>query len=194
MAEPDLVHAIGVVVQPDPARRGAVAIGAVLIVVGLAALAGRAVSIDLFAIGWPLFVLVPGVLMFATAVAIGGRAGIALAIPGGVVSVTGLVLAVQAETGLWATWAYAWALVAPGGVGAGMVVYGLLTRQRDFVRIGLPVLGIGLGLFLAFGLFFEAVINLNGLQGSTTESLLAIGLIAIGIVVILGSVVNRRPT
>ncbi|HJW22050.1 MAG TPA: hypothetical protein VJ506_06450, partial [Candidatus Limnocylindrales bacterium] len=74
------------VVQPDPARRGAIAVGVVLIVLGLAALVGRVVSLDLFSIGWPLFVLVPGVLMFATAVGIGGRAGIAVAIPGGIVS------------------------------------------------------------------------------------------------------------
>lgn len=182
------------VVQPDPARRGAIAVGVVLIVLGLAALVGRVISLDLFSIGWPLFVLVPGVLMFATAVGIGGRAGIAVAIPGGIVSMVGLVLSVQAATGLWATWAYAWALVAPGGVGLAMAVYGLATGQRDFVRLGLPILGVGLGLFLAFGLFFEAVIHLNGLQGRGWESLLSLGLIAIGLIVIVGGVVNRRPT
>lgn len=182
-----------VLVQPDPARRSAIALGAILIVVGLLAFVGRAVSIDVFAIGWPLFVLVPGVLMFAIAVGIGGRAGIAVAIPGGIVSMVGLVLSVQAATGLWATWAYAWALVAPGGVGIAMVVYGLLTRQGEFVRLGLPVLGVGLGLFLAFGLFFEAVIHLNGLQGSGWESVLALALIAIGLIVMVGGVVSRRP-
>ncbi len=180
--------------QPDPARRGAVAVGIVLIVIGVVALLGRAISIDLFSIGWPLFVLVPGLVMFATAVGIGGRAGIALAIPGGIVSMTGLVLSVQAATGLWATWAYAWALVAPGGVGLAMVVYGLITAQRDFVRIGLPVLGIGLALFLGFGLFFEAVINLSGLRGAGWESVLSIGLIAIGLIVIVGGAVSRRPS
>ena len=179
--------------QPDPARRGAVAIGVVLIVLGLLALVGQAVSVDVFSIGWPLFVLVPGLAMFATAVGIGGRAGIALAIPGGIVTMVGLVLSVQAATGLWATWAYAWALVAPGGVGLAMAVYGLLTRQPEFVRLGLPILGVGLGLFLAFGLFFEAVINLNGLQGAGWESILAVGLIAIGLIVIVGGAVNRRP-
>ncbi|HJW22128.1 MAG TPA: hypothetical protein VJ506_06860, partial [Candidatus Limnocylindrales bacterium] len=112
----------------------------------------------------------------------------------GIVSMVGLVLSVQAATGLWATWAYAWALVAPGGVGLAMAVYGLATGQRDFVRLGLPILGVGLGLFLAFGLFFEAVIHLNGLQGRGWESLLSLGLIAIGLIVIVAGVVNRRPT
>ena len=188
-----LVHPIGVIAQPDPARRGAVAVGICLVVFGIAALVGRAMSIDLFSIGWPLFVLVPGLVMFAVAVGIGGSAGIAVAIPGGIVSMVGLVLSVQAATGLWATWAYAWALVAPGGVGLSMAVYGLLTGQPAFVRLGLPVLGVGVGLFLGFGLFFEAVIHLNGLQGNGWESILALGLIAIGLIVIVGGVVNRRP-
>lgn len=168
-------------------------LGAVLILLGGLALVGRALSIDVFAVGWPLFVLVPGIVMFATAVGIGGRAGMALAIPGGIVTVTGLILAAQSATGLWATWAYAWALVAPGGVGLSMVVYGALTRQRDIVGVGLPLLGIGLALFLAFGLFFEAVLGLNGQAIDSVESLLALGLIAIGIVVLLAGAVNRRP-
>ena len=189
-----MVHPIGVLSQPDPARRGAIAAGVILIVVGLAALLGQALDVDVFGVGWPLFVLVPGVVMFAMAVGIGGRAGIGLAIPGGIVSMTGLVLAFQAATGLWATWAYAWALVAPGGVGLAMVLYGLFTGQPEFTKPGLPLLGIGVGLFLAFGLFFEAVINLNGLQGAGLESALAAGLIAIGVIVILGGLVNRRPS
>lgn len=180
--------------QSDPARRGAAALGLILIVLGVVALVGRALSFDLFAVGWPLFVLVPGILMFALAVGIGGRAGVAAAIPGGIVTMTGLVLTFQAATGLWATWAYAWALVAPGGVGLAFVLYGVLTRQRDLVQVGLPLLGIGLGLFLAFGLFFEAVLDLNGLAGGGLESLVAVGLIAIGIVVLLAGSLNRRPS
>lgn len=178
----------------DPARRGAVALGVVLIVLGLVALLGQALSFDAFAIGWPLFVLVPGLVMFATAVGIGGRPGIGLAIPGGVVTMTGVVLSAQAATGLWATWAYAWALVAPGGVGLAMVVYGGLTGQRDLIRVGLPILGIGLGLFLAFGLFFEAVIGLNGPVVGALQSVFAVGLVAIGAVILVAAVLNRRPS
>jgi hypothetical protein len=178
--------------QSDPGRRGAAVLGAVLVGLGAVALAGQLLSYDLFAIGWPLFVLVPGILMFATGVGVGGRPGVALAIPGGIVTMTGLVLAVQAATGLWATWAYAWALVAPGGVGLSITAYGLLIRQPDFVRAGLPIIAVGLGLFLAFGLFFEAVLDLNGLHGGGFDSVLAIGLIAIGAVILLAGAV-RRP-
>ena len=175
-------------------RRGAAVLGGVLIVVGAIALAGRAVSVDLFAVGWPLFVIVPGVLMFAAGVGIGGRAGVALAIPGGIVTMVGLVLAVQAATGLWATWAYAWALVAPGGVGLALVLYGLITRQPDLARVGWPVLATGIGLFLVFGLFFEAVIGLSGSAVAGLEPALAAGLIVVGVVMLLAGSLGRRPT
>jgi hypothetical protein len=179
--------------HPDPMRRGAAVLGGVLIVVGAIALAGRAVSVDLFAVGWPLFVIVPGVLMFAAGVGIGGRAGVALAIPGGIVTMVGLVLAVQAATGLWATWAYAWALVAPGGVGLALVLYGLITRQPDLMRVGWPVLATGIGLFLVFGLFFEAVIGLSGSAVTGLEPVLAAGLIVVGVVMLLAGSLGRRP-
>ena len=86
--------------QTDPGRRSAAVLGVVLIGLGAVALIGRAASVDLFAVGWPLFVLVPGLLLFATGVGIGGRAGVAVAIPGGIVTMTGVVLSVQAATGL----------------------------------------------------------------------------------------------
>ena len=130
-------------------------LGLVLVILGGLALLGRMFSIDLLGLGWPIFVLAPGIALFAAGVAVGGRAGVGLAIPGGIVSMVGVVLSFQAATGLWATWAYAWALVAPGGVGVALVLYGLLTGQGDLVRNGVPVLLTGLGLFVAFGLFFE---------------------------------------
>jgi len=77
-------------------------------------------------------------------------------------------------------------------VGLAIATYGLFTRQPDFVRAGLPVLGIGLGLFLAFGLFFEAVLDLNGLRGGSFDALLAVGLIAIGVLIVVAGAV-RRP-
>ena len=45
------------------------------------------------------------------------------------VALVGVVLAVQETYGLYQTWAYAWALVAPGGVGVGLTIYGLLARR-----------------------------------------------------------------
>lgn len=176
----------------DPGRRGAVVMGVALVLLGGFALVGRAANVDVFDLGWPVLVILPGILLFVVAVSIGGPAGIGLAVPGGIVTMTGLVLAFQNTTGLWATWAYAWALVAPGGVGVGLVLYGLLTRQRDVVRGGIPVLVTGAGLFLGFGLFFEGVLGLSGPAIAGFETVLAAGLVGLGLLVIAGGLLGGR--
>jgi hypothetical protein len=174
-------------------QRGMLILGALLLAVGVLALAGRGLGINAFEVGWPLFVIVPGLLLLALATGIGGPAGAVLAAPAGIVTMTGIVLAIQAATGLWATWAYAWALVAPGGVGVGLLAYGIVTGQRELIRAGLPLLGVGLGLFLAFGIFFEGVLGLNGTAVVGAETLLAGGLVILGLVILLGGLVGRRP-
>jgi hypothetical protein len=173
-------------------ERGTIALGLALLVIGGLALLGRLLSIDILGLGWPLFVLIPGVLIFAAAVVVGGTAGVGLAIPGGIVSMVGVVLSVQAATGLWATWAYAWALVAPGGVGLGLVAYGIITGQADIVRNGLPILFTGLGVCIAIGLFFEGILHLSGASRPLAEPILAGGLIALGIVILFLGLTGRR--
>jgi len=175
-------------------QRGMIVLGGLLVVVGILALAGRALGYDAFGLGWPLFVIAPGLLLFALAVSAHGTAGSAIAVPAGIVTMVGIVLAVQNATGLWATWAYAWALVAPGGVGIGLLAYGLVTGQRESVRAGLPILGVGLGLFLGFGLFFEGVLGLNGTAIVGAETLLAGGLVVLGLVLLAGGVLGSRPS
>jgi hypothetical protein len=176
----------------DPTRRGTIVLGLALVILGGLALLGRVFSIDLLGLGWPIFVLAPGIALFAAGVAVGGRAGVGLAIPSGIVSMVGVVLSFQAATGLYATWAYAWALVAPGGVGMALVLYGLLTNQGDLVRNGVPVLLTGLGLFVAFGLFFEAVLHLSGDVLPLGEEILAGGLVILGAAILLMGVLGRR--
>ena len=175
-------------------QRGMVVLGGLLLVVGVLALAGRGFGIDAFELGWPLFIIVPGLLLFALAVMARGPAGAALAVPAGIVTMVGIVLAVQNATDLWATWAYAWALVAPGGVGLGLLAYGFVTGHRESIQAGLPILGVGLGLFLGFGLFFEGVLGLNGTAIVGAESLLAGGLVVLGLVLLAGGLLNRRPS
>ena len=175
-----------------PERRGMMVLGVLLVIVGVLALAGRWLGFNALEVGWPLLVIVPGLMMFAVAVSMGGRAGAAFAVPGGIVTMTGFVLAIQSSTGLWATWAYAWALVAPGGVGIGLVAYGVLTGQLEFIRAGLPVLATGLALFLAFGIFFEGVVGLSGAAVVGAETLLAGGLVVLGAVLLLGGMRRTR--
>ena len=173
-------------------RRGVV-LGVILIGLGLLFLVERFVGFDLAEAGWPLFVIIPGVLLFAWGVIQSGREGLGLAVAGGITTVVGLILAVQNATGLWATWAYAWALVGPGGSGLGMAGYGLVRRDSSLVTTGLRSIAAGVGLFLAFGLFFEGLIGLSGQPFLTTELgpyiLIAIGLAVVG----LGLARSRRP-
>lgn len=176
----------------EPERRGMLLLGGVLLVLGVLALVGKSIGIDVFDLGWPLLVIVPGLILFAVAVSAGDPAGSAIAVPAGITTVTGLVLAFQNATDLWATWAYAWALVAPGGIGVGLLVYGVLTGRREIARAGLPVLAVGLALFLGFGIFFEGVLGLNGPAIVGAESLLGGGLVVLGIVLLLGGLLGRR--
>ena len=173
-------------------RRTTIAIGVLLIGIGVAFLVGRQVGIDWGGVGWPLFVIVPGLVLFVLALAVGGRGGSGLAVPAGIVTMAGIVLAVQSATNLWETWAYAWALVAPGGVGIGLLLYGLVTRQPDIATGGGWALLVGLGLFLGFGFFFESVIGLSGGRVAGIESLMAGGIVAIGVVIVVLSVAGRR--
>ena len=103
------------------AGRGGLILGGVLIVLGVLFLAERAFGVQLGRFGWPLFVIVPGVPADGREPGgVGGREGSGLAVAGAITTVVGLVLAFQNATGLWATWAYAWALVGPGATGLGL--------------------------------------------------------------------------
>jgi hypothetical protein len=168
-------------------------LGAILVVLGLLFLAERVVGFDVGQYGWPLFVIVPGVLLFLSSFAAPPREGQGLAVAGAITTVVGLILAVQNVTDRYSTWAYAWALVAPGGSGLGMALYGFGRGMPELVREGLRSLGAGLGLFVAFGLFFEGVIGLSGepfLVGSDVLPLALIG--AGGLLLLWGLLRSRR--
>jgi hypothetical protein len=176
-----------------PAPAGLV-IGIILVVVGAVILAGRLTDITLGAAAWPLWIIVPGIAMILGSFAIPPRGGLGLAIPGGILTMVGVVLAFQAQTGLYETWAYAWALVAPGGVGLGMLLYGLARRDGELARDGLRTTLVGLGLFVGFGLFFEGVLGLSGQPFSNAREVLPYAAIVLGVVLVLVAFVGGRRT
>lgn len=173
-------------------RRSRIGLGVLLIALGALFLIGRQLQFDWGSVGWPIFIVASGLGLFVLAFAVGGKPGTGFAVPAGIVTMTGVVLAVQNATGLWQTWAYAWALVAPFGVGLGLVVYGLLTGQRDLVKGGTAPLLTGLGLFAGFALFFEGFIGLSGFAIAGADTIIAAGVVILGVVVVLLGL-RRRP-
>ena len=172
-------------------RRGAIVLGAILIVVGGAFLVTNVTGFS-FDAAWPLFVIVPGLALLGASFTTRTEAGVGLAIAGSIVTTVGLVLAAQEATGLYATWAYAWALVAPGSVGVGMFLFGTFTGRQDLRSAGLRLAGIGLALFVGFAIFFEGVIGLSGDGPPPLEGLLPVALIALGALLVVGSLFGRR--
>ena len=108
---------------------GALAIGLGLIALGVLFLLGAVFQINVWGALWPFFIIVPGLLFFVAMVSI-GKPGAPLAVPGSIVTTVGLILFFQNVTGLWATWAYAWALIFPTAVGIGVAIAGLWSDDR----------------------------------------------------------------
>jgi hypothetical protein len=175
-----------------PAQAATLAIGGVLIVVGILFLVGQQVGLDLGSHGWPMFVIVPGVVILLAAFTMSSDAGIGIAVLGSIVATTGLLLLYQDSTGHWESWAYAWALVAPGAVGVGFLAYGLVRGRWPMVRAGLLITAIGLVLFFVGALFFEGVIGISGRRfGPAADVLLPVALIGLGVIVLVGAILPR---
>jgi hypothetical protein len=186
-------------VQGSGWSRGAtVIVGLLLIIGGATVLAvqylGWVVPFDLAQIGWPLWIIGPGLAILIIGLVTPEEPGAGLAIAGSIVSVAGLVLAYQAATDHFASWAYAWALVAPGGVGAGMILWGMLHLRGGMVRSGMATLGVGLVLFLVGFAVFEGVLHIGGEHGIAPlgRQALPIALIVAGVVLILTRLWPRR--
>ena len=171
--------------------RGGLTLGILLIVVGALFLAGEQFHLDWGRYGWPMFVIVPGVVLLILGLAVPNEVGLGMAIPGGIITMVGLILAFQDSTDTYASWSYAWALVAPGSVGVSLLLYGLLHRRLDLVDAGLRTGAVGLGLFVGFGLFFENVVGIDD-GGSTTALRDAMPFLAVALGVII-VVLNLLP-
>ncbi|MEW6579520.1 MAG: hypothetical protein AB1435_10030 [Chloroflexota bacterium] len=162
--------------DPDKRIFGAMA----LIALGVILLTGLGVW-------WPLFIVMPGLLLLLPALYGGPTGAVLFAIPGMMVTGTGALFAAMAVTGYWQAWTYAWTLY---GAFLGMA---LLLMSRQLSNASLYAAGQGLiqasliG-FVAFGLFFELVIGFGWL-GAQAGPLV---LIALGFMLLLRSGAGRR--
>lgn len=175
-----------------------IVLGALLIIAGVVLLAAQLAGLDLGSyfgsVGWPAFVIVPGIALLAVGLVLGEEPGIGLSVAGGIVTTVGLLLWYQDTTDHWASWAYAWALVGPAAPGAAMAVWGLLHLRGGVVRAGLGMLVVGLVLFLVFFGFFEGLLNIGGERGIAPygRQALPVALIGAGVLIVASRLWPRR--
>ena len=128
-------------------------LGVALVLVGLLLLFFRFLS---WTLGWPLFILAPGVALLLAA-ALGGRALAALFVPGSILTTVGSIFFVQNAADYFQSWAYVWPLI-PASVGVGLMLYGECMSNTELGGQGRRLAGIFAAVFLAATLFFEAFI------------------------------------
>jgi hypothetical protein len=170
------------------------AVGAILVLLGIfflfTELLGLVFNIHLGQYFWPFFIIVPGAALLLLGLLGHMRAGEPLAMIGAMVTMTGLLLFFQNLTHLWASWSYAWALIAPTSLGLGQLAYGLVKGDTAMQRTGMRLATIGFIIFLVAGVFFELIIGVSGFGlGRWGWSLL---LIAAGIVLLLRAILPGR--
>src|SRR5262249_40077666 len=136
-------------------RHASLVFGALLVVAGILILVAQYVHVDLGRDGWPFFVSRPRFAPLLIALWVSWTAS--LVVPGAIVTATGVVLAVQNAFDLWATWAYAWSLIFPGGAGVGLALQGRVRGSARQVEAGQQGALLGLALFVVLGAFFEGV-------------------------------------
>jgi hypothetical protein len=171
------------------------ALGGLLLLLGIVVLVSQAVDLDVGRVGWPFFVIVPGLALLGLGLATPGRLGELLATIGGVVTTTGLVLGVQNATDRFDTWAYAWALVVLVGAGVGRWLVGVVHGRGELAASGGWLIAAGLVAFVVLAVFFEVVVGIGGRPvGSAGRYGLAALLILAGLV-LLGRrlLAARRP-
>jgi hypothetical protein len=163
-----------------------------LVLVGAILLIGQVVNIDVGHYGWPFIVIVPGAALLVIALTSRGFVSEGLAILGSIITVTGLILLYQNSTDHFESWAYAWALVFPGAVGIGMMLYGFYAGRPANLRAGARVFGVGAILFLLGAAFFEGVIGIGGFEfGRSVGVIIGVLIIGLGALLLVLNVTSR---
>ena len=189
---PPLVEATPVR-EKKPGGNSTAALGVVLVVVGLFALAVVLSGYDLTQNGWPLFIIIPGLTLLVVGFV---KLGAVATVPGGIVTMLGLVLAYANNTGDWPAWAYAWALVLPGGIGVGMYLQALRDHNQQDLRTGRTLMFVSLMIFLIGFVFFESILGISGRDyfGNVGRAALPALLIIVGVILLVRSIQASRRT
>lgn len=169
---------------------GPMVLGVILIVIGLAFFVGQLLGFRLGQFTWPYAIILPGLAFFAGMV-LGGKETGGLAIPGSVITTTGLILLYQNTTNHWESWAYAWALY-PFAVGVGLLIFGTWSGLDEPRKAGRALVPLGLSMFLIGLVFFEVILNISGRGGGELVRYAApAALILLGVAIIFGQWLGR---
>lgn len=141
--------------------------------------------------GWPGLVILPGVILAVIGMSV--KDVNSLCIPGAIVTVAGVVLLIQNRWDLFGTWTYAWALVAPGGIGLGMWLQGVVFAQAGLRTTGLYTMGVGAVLFLAGLVLFERVLHVSGVSQGLFRNFILSLVLPLAIIVAGFVLLIRRP-
>ena len=175
--------------RPRSGSPGAAVLGAALIVLGLIFFAGQQLNIAISKPAWPFYVVAPGLALVTLGLT--QRRGSGLTIAGSVVTMVGLVLLYQNATDRFESWAYAWALVGPGGTGIGKLLYGTRTGDRRMARDGFWTTVTAIGIFAVGLVFFEGIIGISGEPLPLPNWVLPVAVIVIGVLVLLRGLTFR---
>jgi len=172
--------------------RGVLILGASLLIIGVLLLLGQFLRIPLADYLWPFIFIVPGVILFISAVNM-ESGGSGLAIAGGILTALGGLFLFQSITGFWVSWAYAWSLVAPTSIGLSQWIFGSIKKNDSLVTGGQQLMRVGLTIFAIGFIFFEIILGISGF-GLEQFGLpvIPIALIAIGIFILIRALVVKK--
>ena len=166
-------------------KRNGVVWGILLILLGVFFLVTRLMPEIFGEQYWPFFVIRLGGMFLLSAILT--RNG-GLAIPGSIIGGIGGILYWQTLTGHWEAWAYVWTLI-PGFIGVGILIAGLLDRERPhFDSGGLVLIAFSVLGFMIFGNMFGALFGFNFDMGT----LWPLFLIGIGAIMLISAIFRKR--
>jgi hypothetical protein len=175
---------------PTPRRPGSsIAFGVVLVVLGLFALLVQFTGFDAGQ-SWPLFVIIPGLTLLVVGYVSLGTGAL---IPGAILTIIGLILAYQSSTGDWPSWAFAWPLVAPGGVGLGLFLQGVRNHDSSLLRQGRVLMFVAAIIFMIGFVIFATIFRISDTDyGWFGKAALPALLIVVGLVLLARSIQRTR--
>ena len=182
-------------------RRSALVAGGGLIVIGLLAAVMTSAHIDpshwLGGSGWTLFIIIPGIALFASGLWSRGEPAQALTIAGAIVTTVGLMLLVMDQTDHYEGWAYAWALI-PAAAGLAVALHGIRTDDRPRANGGLRETLVSLGILVVGAWFFETVFRTGelpfGLEFAWPLALIVVGALVVTLAILGRSADHRGST